>query len=170
MGDPALLLPCFHTLEEIQSSEVYSEIQQLPSHIKDLVILPHIGEHDELKKLLDQLKVDGKPASRFKDNVVKLDTPWEKIVARIVSAKLVISTAFHPIVVADAYRIPVCWVSDTRLPTASGDSRFKYNDYLTGTRGVPDLHCAKLEDALSGTPNPLPLIEEDAIKKLQDGL
>lgn len=104
-GDPALLLP------RVLPGRF------TPTFEKDVVFVPNLNdlaEHDP--------KVFGD---------VELITPylpWNKVIERILSAKLVVSSSLHGIIVAEAYGVPARFVR-----FGAAESLFKYGDYYAGS-------------------------------------
>ena len=78
--------------------------------------------------------------------VMQPGCPWRDLVDAMTSADLVLSSALHPLVVAEAYGVPAAWLRDPNLPTqqssSSAEGTFKYHDYYLGTgRQLPISAC-----------------------------
>ncbi|KQP21184.1 polysaccharide pyruvyl transferase family protein [Pseudorhodoferax sp. Leaf265] len=102
-GDPALLLPLLFPGRFVPTAQ--------RSH----VVVPNL--HD-MQILRDQ---------GVADLVSPLES-WNRCVARILEAELVVASSLHGLIIAEAYGIPARYVrlSDT-------EKLFKYDDYMRGT-------------------------------------
>ncbi len=67
------------------------------------------------------------PAMQAWENVVSPLDPWWSVVRRISSARHVISSSLHGLVVADAFGVPC-----TYLRLSEEENLFKYEDYILG--------------------------------------
>lgn len=106
-GDPGILAPLIYPKKLLQGIG--------KSKSKDLIIVPQINDnlstyegHSELLLSPKQL-----PAN---------------FIAEIISAKKVIASSLHGIILAEAYGIPAVY-----FDSGSGENIFKYNDYYAGT-------------------------------------
>lgn len=90
-GDPAILLPLLYNPE---SKKIRYE----------LGIIPHFRDIDYIKR---------KNESFVREDVLIIDVryPIEQVIDKICSCKRIVSSSLHGIIVAQAYGIPVGWVS-----------------------------------------------------------
>lgn len=113
VGDPALLLPVVY-------NQPYTDVQgslHIPHSTNKLGIVPHIIEYESCKR------------EYADEHVISLHTcDVERVVDKICSCGLILSSSLHGIIVAHAYGIPALWVK-ARLDVGGGD--FKYRDYLS---------------------------------------
>lgn len=102
-GDPALLLPW-----------VFPGRFQ-PLRRKAHVVVPNLHDLEELRR-------------RGVADLVSPLQGWNRCIAQILEAELVVSSSLHGLVIAEAYGIPARYVrfTDTEKP-------FKYDDYTMGT-------------------------------------
>jgi pyruvyltransferase len=117
-GDPALLLPRF-----------FPEFRRAP--VADYVVVLHYLDKDRFPK-------DRPP------EVVYADDPWETVMERITGSRLVISSALHGLVVAEAYGIPA-----RMLRLSEKEPLFKYDDYYRGTGREETRYANSIEEALA---------------------
>lgn len=118
-GDPALLLPY-----------LYPEFRRKPNPKYPYLIIPHYKEFDLFPR-------------ENCDYIVYPSDPWEEILDKILDAELVISSALHGIIVAEAFGIPA-----RMLRVSERESILKYHDYYQGTNR-PDFTIARsLEEAI----------------------
>lgn len=103
-GDPALLLPIFH------SREIRKEHQ--------IGVVPHYVDRDVVRI--------NDPAVL----IIDVRDPWESVVDTIRACEVVVSSSLHGLIVAEAYKIPCVWVSITDRLVGGW---FKFNDYFMGT-------------------------------------
>lgn len=105
-GDPALLLPMF-----LPVSKVSGETEQIS-------IVPHYLHLDYFKALRSD-RVD----------VLDVRDGMERVIRRIASSSVCISTSLHGLIIAQAYGIPWVWVrlSDHQL----GGDTFKFHDFFS---------------------------------------
>lgn len=115
-GDPALLLPTLFPG------------RFRPEPVRDYVIVPNL--HDL-------------PLIEDRERLVSPLMGWNRCVAAIVSARFVVASSLHGIILAEAFGIPARF---TRFSTT--EDAFKYDDYAQGT-GRPSLEPASsVEQAL----------------------
>jgi pyruvyltransferase len=100
-GDPALLLP--H----------YFGARFRVEPVRDYIFIPNLND----------MKTHG-----HLDNLVSPLRGWNRCVEAICSAKLVIASSLHGIILADAFGVPARYVRLTET-----ESQFKYDDYAQGT-------------------------------------
>jgi len=109
-GDPALLLNRYY------QPEIIPELQD------KIVVVPHWSQYDELQDLSEELEI-------FYDAVVINPTDnWQTVVNQIASAKAVVSSSLHGLIVADSYSRPNIWLNVGSLVGHKGDLKFR--DYL----------------------------------------
>lgn len=128
-GDPALLLPHFHT----------SPVQQ----IRPIGIVPHYVDQAEVN--VDDTAI----------KVIDVRKPWRTVVDAIRSCEAVLSSSLHGLIVAEAYGIPASWIKITDGVVGGG---FKFNDYyLASGRGMtqPSPWEQGIDAALNRTAPPL---------------
>lgn len=99
-GDPALLIPTLWTESELG----------VRRGSREMVYVPNL--HDR---------------SRFPDSALDPCAPVWEVVRTIASARLVVASSLHAIVIAEAFGVPVAPVR------ATAESEFKYADYFAGT-------------------------------------
>ena len=92
--------------------------------------------------------------------VSTLTNDWKGFIDEIVSAKLVISSSLHGIILDDAYGIPCVLLNDTESL-----DMFKYEDYYLSTGRKEVLIANTVEEALSLQNIPVP-----NLSAMQEGL
>jgi pyruvyltransferase len=100
-GDPALLLPRYFG----------ARFRVAP--VRDYIFIPNLND----------LKTHG-----HLENLVSPLSGWNRCIEAICSAKLVIASSLHGIILADAFGVPARYVRLTET-----ESQFKYDDYAQGT-------------------------------------
>lgn len=117
-GDPALLLPLFYTPNLVGTKD-------------KVLVIPHFEDNVDITNF---------------ENVVTLNMKtknWKRSIDLIASAKLVISSSLHGIIIAESYGIPALF-----LCTSGIKSIYKYADYYYST-GRYELPIVKtIEDGL----------------------
>lgn len=132
-GDPALLI----------GSIFAGRFRAAPT--RDHVVVPNL--HDL-------------PLVQGRDDVVSPLLGWNRVVTAIASARLVLSSSLHGLVIADALGIPSRYV---RL--SETEDLFKYRDYALGAGRVSIEHARSIDEALemggtaAVTYDPKPLID-----------
>lgn len=125
-GDPAVLMPL-----------IYKPEKTIKKY--DYVVIPHFSKYETQKNLnnKDNIKVINMKTINF-----------EKVITEIVSAKVVISSSLHGIILAESYGIPAIYVK-------TGNS-FKYRDwyYSTGRKNIKSV--TSVEEAYTIVPMTLP--------------
>lgn len=111
-GDPAVTLPMFY---KPLSSRVY------PIGL----ILHHSQEGLFDRNLLEDYGVKSISILREGDEEI------ERFVDEVCSCERIFSTSLHGVIVAQAYGIPVKWITFDKLPI-HGDERYKFYDYFLG--------------------------------------
>lgn len=112
-GDPAILIPY---LFRIPLRKIYK-----------IGIIPHFN---------DQSKYAGFPAKDVKIIDVKAD-PLQ-VLRDICDCEVILSSALHGIIVAEAYGIPTCWLwPDAAAGPQWKETFFKYEDYYLSTSRDP---------------------------------
>ena len=116
-GDPALLLPYF-----------FPEFKRKESPLYEYIIIPHYSEMEFFKGY---------------SNIVSSTDPFNLIIEKILSSKLVIASSLHGVIVAEAFGVPA-----RLLRVTNNQPLFKYEDYYEGT-GRPDFTYAEsVEEAI----------------------
>ncbi|MET0339526.1 MAG: polysaccharide pyruvyl transferase family protein [Polyangiales bacterium] len=91
------------------------------------------------------------PLVAHEPHVVSPLDGWNRVVARILDARLVLASSLHGLIIAEAFGIPARWVrlSETEHP-------FKYQDYYLGTGRTRFDHARSIGEALEmgGLPSP----------------
>lgn len=137
-GDPALLLPKFHTRPVSRSHPVG--------------IVPHGVDYAAVT--IDDPAV----------TVIDVTRPWRDVVDAIRSCELIVSSSLHGLVVAEAYGIPAVWVRISDLVIGGS---FKFHDYLlaTGRDPVPPVEWSSgLSQVLR---SPLPPMTFEAVPLME---
>jgi pyruvyltransferase len=104
-GDPGLLLP-----------SLFPDFKWQPEAEK-IIVLPNLNELEICKGKIPK-----------KMHLVSPMGYWKKIVFKILTSELVLTSSLHGLVVADAFGVPVRFV----LPIG-GETLLKYQDYYLGT-------------------------------------
>lgn len=133
-GDPAVLMPLFY----------HPAIEKTMEYL----VIPHFVKFDNYKK--------------EKNKLGSFTTDYRKHIDIILSAKRVISSSLHGIILAEAYGIPAIMLNDT--PSAD---LIKYRDWYYSTGRQTWSMANSIEEALSMDVAPL---DSAVIKKLQQGL
>ncbi len=123
-GDPALLVPHFFGARFPVRPE------------RDYIIVPNL--HD-LPLIADQ------------DRLVSPLWGWNRCVAAIVSARLVIASSLHGLILADAFGVPARF-----LRLSETEATFKYDDYAQGTGRASLPFVTSVEAALGEGPHDPP--------------
>ena len=103
-GDPGLLAPLFMAPTAFAQREP-----------EDFLVVPHLNE-------------DFSKYREFEDKLVLPNLGPGQFIERLLSAKLVISSSLHGVILAEAYGIPAVYYD-----SGSGEHIFKYDDYYSGT-------------------------------------
>jgi pyruvyltransferase len=103
-GDPALLMPRFFPADLLEAGPQ-----------RDFVVVPHFNEPAD-------------KFSRYQDQLVLPTSKPVEFVRQLLSAKFVVSSSLHGIILAEAYGLPAIY-----LDSGNGENRFKYDDYYHGT-------------------------------------
>lgn len=106
-GDPASLLPRFHPMRV--------------EPMRELALMPHIAD-----------ATGRKFARRCGLPCIEPSWPWHRVVAEIVTCRVLLSSSLHGVIVAEAYGVPAVWTAHTTSPE-------KFHDYYlaTGRRCEP---------------------------------
>lgn len=111
-GDPALLAPRF-----LKTPKPYGEV-------KEFIVIPHYHDLADFEGV---------------DNLVSPLQSHTEVLRNILSARKVISSSLHGVILAEAYGIPAVLV----LPKPDENKQFKYLDYYEGTmRRDMDIACS----------------------------
>lgn len=129
-----------------------------PKKYGDPAILMPLIYQPEVDKKEDYIIVAHYSHSLNYDNVISTTTnDYEHFIDTIASAKLVISTSLHGIILAEAYSVPAIWVRKENIDP------FKVIDYYEGTGRKNVTYANSIEEAFAMTPPPLP--ELSALQK-----
>lgn len=118
-GDPVLLMPLFY--EAVPNRE-----------IDDFVIIPHFSKEKLYRSV-------------YGDNVVisMITNDYKSVINRICSAKKVISSSLHGIILGEAYGVPTLFLRDR-----PSNKDFKYLDYYSSTNRKKFSYADSIEQAL----------------------
>lgn len=116
-GDPALLVPSLF------------ENRFTVKAMQDYIVIPNL--HDL-------------PLVSDTERLVSPLWGWNRVVERIASAKFVVASSLHGIILAEAMGVPARY---TRL--SETESRFKYDDYAQGTGRDELIPAFSIEEALT---------------------
>jgi pyruvyltransferase len=105
-GDPALLLPI---LTRGRFTATFEE---------EAILIPNMLDYNKSNIDFSKMPVP----------VVSPNQSWNKVIQRIVSSKMVVSSSLHGLIAAEAFGIPARYV---RL--CEKETLFKYHDYFEGT-------------------------------------
>lgn len=134
-GDPAVLMPMIYKPRPLESREV--------------VFIPHYSKEHEMIKVVGE------------ENIVSMRTDnYSGVIDKICSAKKVVSSSLHGIILAESYGIPAIFLQDR--PDALS---FKYEDWYSSTGRETFAKARTLDEALH-MQNDLP----SNIKNMQDKL
>jgi len=122
-GDPALLLPRYFNFNVEKKFE--------------FGILPHyIDQNHEWIRSMKKMGY----------NIIDITNPDPlECLKKILECKIIVTSSLHGLIVADAYKIPNCWIN---LTGKLMGGRFKFEDYFESVR-VPR-HCVDLSANFSG--------------------
>lgn len=130
-GDPAVLLPCFY--------------KPKPTDKIDYIIIPHYYKYNDFKKY---------------DNVLSTYVnDFRPFIDKMCSAKFVISSSLHGIILAESYGIPAVMIRNTPSVDIT-----KYKDWYYSTGRYDFKIVDSVEEALSSEP---PLPPMGVIKEMQ---
>ena len=127
-GDPAILLPMFYTPPTVGDK-------------KDFLVIPHW-------KTVDKYIEKGYPV------LSPLTADWENFINEIASAKLIISSSLHGIILAEAYGIPAILLDEVEK-----GNLFKYEDYYQSTGRKEFTKVKTVEEGLRVPPPSIPDLE-----------
>jgi len=131
-GDPAILLPLFY-------------LPKITPDKKDFLVIPHW-------KTVDKYSNRGYPV------LSPLTDDWQNFIDEIASAKLIISSSLHGLILAEAYGIPAILLNEVEK-----GNLFKYRDYYfsTGRTEFPSVRTVE-----EGLAMPLPEVPDlDHLKR-----
>jgi len=130
-GDPALLLPRYFR-------------GRFPlTGMLDYVVVPNF--HDVALIAESERKVSPKWG-------------WNRCIAAIVSARFVVASSLHALIVAEAFGIPA-----RQLRLSDTESQFKYDDYAQGTGRLSLTPARSIEQALEMGGEPPPCFDERSL-------
>lgn len=127
-GDPAILLPVF-----------YSPL--IAEHKKDFLVIPHWKTVDKYIKM-------GYPV------LSPLTDDWKNFINEIASARLIISSSLHGVIIAEAYGVPAILLDEVEK-----GNLFKYEDYFLSTGRKEFTKVKTVEEGLSVPVPSLPDLE-----------
>lgn len=120
-GDPALILPKFHTPE--------------PGPRRSVGLIPHYIDQSEVFARLKPIPEDWL--------VINVMDPVEAVVDAIASCDMVISSSLHGLICAHAYGVPAAWV---RFSDNVGGDGFKFRDHFAAVGLSVDAPVAAQEE------------------------
>ncbi len=130
-GDPALLLPILYSPKSLPS--------------EGILLIPHYNEEKIYASYQPQLSM-------------KTDD-WQGAIDRIASAKRVITSSLHGIIIAEAYGVPA-----VLLKRKTDTDMFKYEDYYYSTERFDFPAAQSVEEALSLEPS---LLSREKLSEMQ---
>lgn len=119
-GDPALLFPY-----------LYPEYKRKENPKYEYIVIPHYKERNLFPR-------------DYADNIVYPSDPWEEILEKILDSKLVIASALHGIILAEAFGVPA-----RMIRVSESENILKYYDYYLGTNRPNFTYATSVEEALS---------------------
>jgi len=128
-GDPAILLPIFYT-------------PVIAADKKDFLVIPHW-------KTVDKYINMGYPV------LSPLTADWKNFINEVASAKLVISSSLHGIIIAEAYGVPAVLLDEVEK-----GNLFKYEDYFLSTGRNEFSKVKTVEEGLNIAVPSLPDLEK----------
>lgn len=135
-GDPAILMPL-----------IYTPTPVLPT--KDVLVIPQFVAETNLRAQYPDIWMESMNTDNYK-----------QVIDAIVSAKKVVTSSLHGIILAESYGVPVVFFRSLK------ESRdFKYLDYYYSTGRYNIKIATSVEEAMAQDPLPLPDLSE-----LQNGL
>lgn len=125
-GDPAILLPLFYqpALPPIKSY--------------DFIVIPHESHYKQYQ-------------NKTYPVLSTLTNDWKGFIKSILSARLVISSSLHGIIIAEAYGIPAILLDETENP-----DQLKYDDYYYSTGRTQYVKAQTVEECLILIPEKIP--------------
>lgn len=120
-GDPALIMPLIYKPKNVKKT-------------KDYLVILHHETNLEIKDYLSPICVG-----------------YKEFIDELCTAKLVISSSLHGIILAETYGIPAVLLMDKET-----NNMFKYNDYYHSTGRYSYPIAKSVDEALSMEPAPLP--------------
>ncbi|MGK9126600.1 polysaccharide pyruvyl transferase family protein [Olivibacter sp. SA151] len=127
-GDPAILLPIFYS-------------PTIASQKKDFLVIPHW-------KTVDKYVQMGYPV------LSPLTDDWKNFINEIASAKLIISSSLHGVIIAEAYGVPAILLDEVEK-----GNLFKYEDYFLSTGRKEFVKVKTVEEGLVIPTPSLPNLE-----------
>ncbi len=137
-GDPAVLLPLFYTPSHMSTT--------LPK--KEYIVIPHYSKD-----------------AKYKGNENVLNTfvkDYKDFIDKLCSAKFVISSSLHGIILAEAYGIPAIMLKDT-----PSEDITKYKDWYYSTGRTNFKIARNVEQALGMNCD---VLDVDVLKSMQNAL
>ena len=125
-GDPGCLMPLIYQPKVEKSL--------------DYVVIPHMSMEEKLRQQIPE------------ENVLSMKTTdYRAVIDKICSAKKVISSSLHGIILAEAYGVPAVFYQDR-----PGHLNFKYADWYESTGRTEWATATELEQAIGLEGSPLP--------------
>ncbi|MDB2614263.1 polysaccharide pyruvyl transferase family protein [Chlamydiales bacterium] len=118
-GDPALLIPY-----------LFPEFVKPKQPLYDYIIIPHYSDIEHFPREGDS-------------TIVYATDFWKKIIRKVISSRLVISSSLHGLIIAEAYGIPAIY-----LRLSESEPLFKFYDYYLGTNRDTFKIARSVEEAL----------------------
>tara|TARA_Y100001970_G_scaffold110960_2_gene138527 strand:- start:12456 stop:13295 length:840 start_codon:yes stop_codon:yes gene_type:complete len=106
-GDPGILSPLIYPVEALNSVN--------KQHSKEVAIVPQLNDDMSIYRA-------------YNNNLISPRQLPGNFISQIVTAKKVISSSLHGLILAEAYGIPAVY-----FDSGSGENIFKYHDYYEGT-------------------------------------
>ncbi len=143
-GDPAVLMPIIYTPTAKENK-------------KELLYIPHYQHEDQVEKL------------GINTNVVSMRTSdYKTVIDEICSAKRVISSSLHGIILAESYGIPAVF-----LNTWQKRYLFKFEDWYLSTGRTPDYSVTTFDEAIKAEvniPKNIQLLQNNLIHSFPEDL
>lgn len=129
-GDPATLLPLMY------NPKIDKKI--------DYLVIPHYQAEESIRRNVPQ------------ENVLSMNTnDYKKVVDKICSAKRVISSSLHGIILAESYGIPAVFYFD--MPE---DYEYKYRDWYESTGRINYIKYTNFDSAFKSDGNDIPNLDD----------
>lgn len=136
-GDPGILMPYVYMPESIQKEE-------------DYILIPHFSKEKEYRELYGDEHIVSMITNDYKD-----------VVNKICSARKVISSSLHGIILAETYGTNAVFLKDR-----GNNKDFKYIDYYSSTLRPNYRYATSVEEAIQMEPMDLPSNMEELRESL----
>lgn len=137
-GDPALLTPRF-----------FPDFGRHKRFRRGIVLVPHMHDLPRVSRLLGVAHCQ----------VVSPHEHWQRFIASVVSAELVLSSSLHGLILAEAFGVPA-----RLLRITDREPLFKYRDYYQGTGRQDFYPVDSIEGGLALGGEPPPEFDADALE------